>query len=179
LEAKVNEDKVVKVKTYDENDDTKLEKTVATMVSKNNNLILVTSPKHFIHDFAYHLNGPYNFKLRKIDLELNDQWERTIELGVISIFPMSIEEAENGDLIVSGTCVAADQSRLSGFVARFDAEGNLIKSHIFNLGQPHYMFAAKSLPAESYFFTGSIVNFGKGKEQEAKFYLKTDKDFNY
>jgi hypothetical protein len=175
--AKIDYYNVFNLKVYEKGNNT-VEMDLASVATKDNNIVLVTSSEGLVYA-EKHINGPSTFKLRKIDLELNDLWEKTIDLGVNSIYPTSIEETENDELIISGSCSNLNEAKMSGFVARLDSKGNIIASKIFNLGQQHYILDSKYLPDHSYFFTGQIDNFGKGIEQEAKFYLKTDSDFNY
>jgi hypothetical protein len=176
--ARVTPSAVENLKVYDVGNNN-VEKELATVATKDNHLVLVTSSRHFLYDAQFLLIGPSIFKVRKIDLNVNDVWEKNIDLGVKSIFPLSIDEGETGDLIITGSCVRLNDAKTSGFVVRLNSSGIVIESKIFTLGQEHLFLDAKYLPDHSYFFTGSIKNFGKGKSLDDKFYLKTDSDFNY
>jgi hypothetical protein len=178
--AKLSDDKVLDVVVYDGNDNAKQEESVAHIATVDNGLVLVTCEKGYMLSWQGDIKVPTSeFKVRKINTNLEDVWVKTINIGASSVLPYSAEEAENGDLIIVGTCIANNQNLESGFVTRLDKNGMVIASKIFNLGQAHGFRDALYLPDHSYFFTGYIQNFGNGKEQSAAFYLKTDKDFNY
>ncbi|MFT5348391.1 MAG: hypothetical protein ACI9M3_001431 [Bacteroidia bacterium] len=172
--ARITGSSINKVKIY-EDSKKKDQVEIASLATKDDHLVMITSSYHHILT----LGSSRVFKLNKVDLDLNDIWEKEIDLGVNSISPKSITEANNGDFIISGGCVERNQTEKSGFIARLNSSGDIVESKIFNLGQGHHFSGAINLPDNSYLFTGGIENFGKGKELQDRFYLKTDSDFNY
>jgi hypothetical protein len=120
----------------------------------------------------------YNsFALRSINKSLYKDLDVDIELDVFQINARNIRVINN-ELFVIGDCIRKGEEKWSGFILKFDLKGNMLQEKYFLLDDDTHLTDINQV-GNNYILLGHTVSFGKGKEQNNRFYLRTDKELNY
>mgnify|MGYP000577906020 CR=1 FL=1 len=144
--------------------------------SSDDGAVVVSSKTSELHD-GYPLPQTF-FEVTKLDENLELLWEKKIELGVLSIEPLSMNENSAGEYVISGHCALGNSSGRQAFVVKLNTSGEITFSKIFDLGESIEVQYGMQTISGDYLFTGESPGFGNTIEQTNIVLLKTDKNGN-
>jgi hypothetical protein len=117
------------------------------------------------------------FRINSIDPILSKGLDKEIELDIRQINPRRIRVIDNM-LFVVGDCVRISDEKWSGFVLKLDLEGNILQEKYFLLYNDTHLTDISKID-DNLIILGYTSSFGKGKEQNNRFYLKTNEHLEY
>jgi len=143
----------------------------------DNSFVIISGENSLLYDTEK--NSSNTLIANKVDTSFKEIWKQKIVLDATSIECKQIKENALGELLLLGTCSPNNSSYKSGFMVKLSSQGSFIDSKIIDLGQHAEFEDFIELEDGSFIFVGGVNNFGNSLENMNRFYLKTDKNYNY
>jgi hypothetical protein len=142
------------------------------LYTSDNNIVTVASKTTEIFE---DLPQPQtSFDVLKIDQNVELKWKTTVALDVLTLEPWSINENSNGEFVVTGHCSVPGSTGRLPFVVKLSADGTVVFSKIFSLGESVQFDYGLQSDDGSYIFAGTSIGFGNSIEHGNIVLMKTD-----